>query len=474
MGMVYEDGKEYLRSNVYRKSSNASPNNAVVSALDGFGALPIKSDWGPLGVVTTHYVATADTTMKDTYGSGGTMSVATAYMSGGLNTLRLVRLGTGGTNGTLVLTSGEDETDAVILTLKYPGAHEFTATVRDKIGSTTERELVIYDGAKAKETITFTAGEKEPEALEQAVTEKNSEYVTAKATENITGALTTIAQKPFEGGENPTVTTEDYLTAFEAFEPYFYNTIALDTIDSDVQALLKEYLNTSFDEGNLGIGVIGEKGSAKLETRMKNAAANDDYLIVYFGSDYETSDGSVVSGAEAIAVAAGVIAATKSNESIVNMEMPGAASVTERLKNREYEAAIKSGLLLLSLNADGKVVFDNDANTLINPNENQDEGWKAIKRAKVRHEAFYRLDIEMDRLRGKINGDPDGIATAIQRGQAVLDAMALEKKLLNPSFTLDEEKGYGADYGYFFIDAVDIDTLKRIFLNYRWKYSENS
>ena len=94
--------------------------------------------------------------------------------------------------------------------------------------------------------------------------------------------------------------------------------------------------------------------------------------------------------------------------------------------------------------------------------------------AKVRHETFYRLDCEMDKLIGKVNGTKDGIANVIQRGQAVLDTMADEGKLIDPTFKIDTDKGYGADYGYFIVNAVDVDTLERIFVHYKWKYSENS
>lgn len=471
MGMTYEDGKEYLRPGVRRKSSNGNNTNAVASARDGIGALPISSDWGPLNTVTTHYVATADMSIKNTYGGGGTISVANAYMDGGLNTLYLVRIGTGGKNGSLELKSGENT--AVMLTLKYPGTYKFTASIRSKLGASDIKELVIYDGAKAVETTPFEAGEKEINNLVEAVA--NSRYVTADIAEGATGTLDAIAQQVFDGGENPTVTTADYMEAFEAFEPYYYNTIALDTVDKDVQAMLKEYLKTAFNDGNLAIAVIGEKGSAELSDRMKNAAQNDDYAIIYFGSDYFRADGSLVNGAEAIATAAGVIASTPSNKSITHMQMPGAVQLTERLKNRQYEEAIQNGLLLLSVDQNGNVIFDSGCNTLINPDvETQDDGWKKIKRAKVRHEAYYRLDCEMDKLIGKVDGLPDGIANVIQRGQAVLDTMAEEKKLIDPIFALDKELGYGADYGYFIITAVDADTLERIFLHYKWKYSENS
>ena len=108
------------------------------------------------------------------------------------------------------------------------------------------------------------------------------------------------------------------------------------------------------------------------------------------------------------------------------------------------------------------------------PDKNQDDGWKKIKRVKVRHETFYRLDKQMEKLIGKVNCDSDGIANVIQQGQMVLDEMAKERKLIDPTFIIDSEKGYGGDTAHFIIDAVDIDTLERIFLNYQFKYSENS
>ena len=280
MGYVYEDGKEYPRAGVYRRSSNGNVNNTVASALDGIGVLPIKSDWGPLNEVTIHEIGTSDVTMKNTYGTGGTMSVAEAYMDGGLDKLYLVRLGTGGKSGKIELKS--NETKAVTLTLKYPGTHEFTVSVRDKLGAESTRELVIYDGAKEVETITFASGTGEPKALEKAVEDIQSNYITAKAEDGVTDAITDVSQQPFEGGENPTVTTADYSTAFEAFEPYYYNTIALDTVDADVQALLIEYINTSFKDGNLAIAVIGDKGSVDINKRMDNASKIDNYPIVYF------------------------------------------------------------------------------------------------------------------------------------------------------------------------------------------------
>lgn len=476
MAMTYKEGQEYVRPNVYRRSSNAGNNTAVASARDGFGALPIQADWGPLGEVTTHYSTTA-TTISKTYGSSGTVKVANAFMTGGINTLYLIRLGAkdSGKAGTLTLQVAES-TDAITLTLKYPGKHPFTASVRTSLSDENTKEIVIYDGATAVETISFAVGdvENEVEAAIAAVTAANSNYITAAKIEEASGKLKDVAQQAFEGGEDPTVTNDDYRAAFEAFEPYFYNTIALDTTATDVQALLVDYLSAAYEEGNLGFCVLGSADGDDFEKRNKAASANNDYRVIYFGSSYISVTGEKISGAEAIATVAGVIASVPSNESITHRSMPQAANITERLKNREYEEAIKNGLLLLSVNGDGQVVFDSGINTLVNPSSDQDDGWKKIKRAKVRHEAYNRLDREMDKLIGKIQGDPDGIANVIQRGQAVLDAMAAERKLIDPTFILDPEKGYGADYGYFVIDAVDVDTLERIFLHYRWKYSANS
>ena len=72
----------------------------------------------------------------------------------------------------------------------------------------------------------------------------------------------------------------------------------MDTVDSDVQALLIEYINTSFKDGNLAIAVIGDKGSVDINKRMDNASKIDNYPIVYFASDFINSDGETVSGPE--------------------------------------------------------------------------------------------------------------------------------------------------------------------------------
>jgi hypothetical protein len=314
----------------------------------------------------------------------------------------------------------------------------------------------------------------EPEELSKAVAAFGSEYIAARITENATGSITAVAQQKFEGGTNPTVTPESYTEAFTALEPYFYNTIALDTVDPDIQSLLKEYLNEAANEGNLGIAVIGENGSSALSTRIANAKKINDPTFVYFGSDFGTVEDTTVSGAEAIATVAGVISSTPSNESIVHKKMPGAVKVAERLTNTQYSNAISNGLLLLSVYDDGSVVFDSGVTTLTEPSENQDEGWKKIKRVKVRHEAYNRLDRQLSKLIGKVNGDDDGISYVIQKGQEVLDTMKDEQKILNPSFTLDEENGYGSDYAYFIVAFDDIDTLERIFLIYQFKSSTNS
>ena len=47
-------------------------------------------------------------------------------------------------------------------------------------------------------------------------------------------------------------------------------------------------------------------------------------------------------------------------------------------------------------------------NTLVLPTAKEDEGWKKIKRVKVRFELFQRLNDTVEPLIGRINNDPDG------------------------------------------------------------------
>lgn len=128
-----------------------------------------------------------------------------------------------------------------------------------------------------------------------------------------------------------------------------------------------------------------------------------------------------------------------------------------------------SGMILFSKSSDGQIWFDSGVTTLVAPDENQDAGWKKLKRTKVRNELMHRLDVIMERLIGKVNCDDNGIADVLQAGMGLLKDMAREKKILDgATFTLDAENPKTSDSAWFVVEADDIDSLEKIYLHYRF------
>ena len=175
---------------------------------------------------------------------------------------------------------------------------------------------------------------------------------------------------------------------------------------------------------------------------------------------------------------AGVIAATPSNQGIVHTVIDGATELCgESLTHAQYEEAIYSGMLMVSMSNEGKIWYDSGINTLTNPDAPaQDLGWKKIRRVKVRFEMIERLDRVMAPKVGRVSASTDGIADIIQAGQRVLDAMADNEGKLAQGAQFMEDKTNPAtgDSAWFIIQADDIDSLEKIYLQYQFRYIQES
>lgn len=468
MGATYTAGEVKIRPGVYSRYENKS-TGAIASADDGKVAVVIQSNWGPLGVATV--LETGEGITK-AYGNGGSVDVAQKIYNAGATQLIVVRVGTGGTKGTLSLKDDADA-DVVTLTTKYAGDRALSVTIREKLSDANVKEFIVYEDGAVKESLTFEKGEAEPAALVEAVNKTSSYFDAVKAADG-SGVVAAISQSAITAGTNPEITNEDYSNAFAVLEAYKFNVIALDTNTNAVHLLLHAFIKRVCENGLLCMGVVGEPTTVAFADRCTNAASFNDEKIVYVGGAYKESDGTVVEGYKAAAVIAGVIASTPSNQSIVHRNITGAFEPVEKLTNSQYERGIKSGMLLFSDNGDGGVWVDSGVNTLVSPAQNQDDGWKKIKRTKVRFELFDRMDRTIAPVIGKINCDNDGVANVVQLGGSVLTAMAAENKILaGGSFYEDVENPHKGDSAWFIIDVDDIDTLEKIYLNYQLRFSSN-
>ena len=468
MGATYTAGETKIRPGVYSRYENKS-TGAIAGADDGKVAVVIQSNWGPLGVATE--LETSEGIAK-VYGNGGTVDVAQKIYAAGATKLFVVRAGSGGTKGTLTI-QDDAGADVVALTTKYEGNRALSVTIREKLSDSNVKEFIVYEDGAVKETLTFARGTAEPDALVDAIKE-NSAYFDAEKKSDGSGSVAAITQSAITAGTNPEITNDSYATAFSVLEPYKFNIIAIDTNSTAVHLLLHAFIKRVYENGLLCMGVVGEPTSVEFSDRCTDASAFNDEKMVYVGGSYKDADGNVVEGYSAAAVVAGIIASTPSNQSIVHKAVTGAFETVEKLTNSQYERAIKSGMLLFSDNGDGGIWIDSGVNTLVTPAQNQDDGWKKIKRTKVRFELFDRMDRTIAPVIGKINCDNDGVANVIQLGGSVLTAMAAENKILaGGSFYEDMENPHKGDSAWFIIDVDDIDTLEKIYLNYQLRFSSN-
>ena len=132
-------------------------------------------------------------------------------------------------------------------------------------------------------------------------------------------------------------------------------------------------------------------------------------------------------------------------------------------------------MLMLSLSPDGQIWYDSGVNTLVTPADDQDNGWKKIRRVKTRFEIIDRLDRALAPKVGRVPASNDGIADVIQTGQRVLDMMVNEGKLMSgASFIEDPNNPYTGDSAWFIIQVDDIDSLEKIYLEYQFRYSQQA
>ena len=471
MAVFYNEGESKKRPGVYQRHTNTG-FDAPAGAKDGICAIPVKATWGPLGKVLKNTYANELTKHygSGTYGDGYTVPAAAAMFNGGASIVYTYRLGTGGKQASKELASG------LTATAKYPGTLPISVAVQEKLGDSAKKQLLVYTGTTLVETWTFAADGK-AEGANLVAAAADSEYITVTGTA-ATIANLAVASGALTGGEDPAVTNEDYSAAFAALEPYYYNTIALDVDDDEnmtLSLLLQTYKANAYKLGKLGLAVVGEKTSVNFDTRCSHALAFNDAKVVYLGGGW-ISGAESKDGVMAICHTAGIIASTPSSQGITHAVITGATDLCESLTYAQYEQAIDCGMLMVSMSPDGSIWYDSGITTLTSPESGtQDDGWKKIRRAKVRFELINRLDGVLAPKVGRVSADTDGIADIIQTGQRVLDQMVNEGKLMSgATFAEDSSRPYTGDSAWFIIQVDDVDSLEKIYLQYQFRYSQNS
>lgn len=442
--------------------------SSAAGIMNGVTAVIFRADFGPLN---TAVELNAEDGYEKTFGTGFTTDAVREAVAGGAKTVIACRVGSGGTQGTVCLKDVDGE-DALSITAKYPGEKDFMVTVRGKLSDPALKECIFYAGTAEFEKIEFTAGEGEAQALADALAASKNFKAELKENKG-SAALATVSQGVFANGTNPETTIGDYSNAFAQVEPYEFNTICLDTEDTELHLLLQSFVNRIFSAGSLAQAVVAERHTVDLETRIMHAASFNDEKMNYVLNAHVDEQGTVIDGYQTAARIAGMVGAASANSSLTHTVISGFSEILEKLTNTEIISAEKKGCIVLSYNKARQVWIDNAINTLVTPADNQDDGWKKIRRVKTRFELVRRINTTADGLVGKVDNDRNGRATVISQIQGVGDTMREEGKLA--ACTVTESSAYKADgdSAWFDIDVVDKDSMEHIYMTFLFGFSTN-
>lgn len=466
MAGYFQVGEEKIRPGSYYNIGTGDKIGADV--INGVTAVIFRSNFGPLGEVVE---LNKDEGYIDMFGTDGTTDALREALNGGALTLLACRLGNGGKCSTVTLQDTEGE-DCVELSTRYPGSKEFSITVREKLTDSELKECIIFSGTKEVEKVTFGAGGGEVGLLVTALT--NTDNFIAKAAEGKEkGTLNNVSQQAFTTGTDPEITNDSYSEALELLEPHTFNTICLDTEDKAVHAMLLSYIDRIFENGSFTQAVVAETNKLDIETRMKHAAGYDNFKMNYVLNPKLDIQGTVIDGYQTAARIAGMISAVPSNKSLTHTVINNATELLEELPPAKITKAETMGCIVLAKNTKKKVWIDYAINTMINPTEDYDKGWKKIRRVKTRFEMLRRCNQVTDDLVGKVDNDSNGRKTIISNLNDVGAAMIGEGKL-NYFNAMESTKFVSdGDSCWFDIDVIDKDSAEHIYCMYKFQFSTN-
>lgn len=465
-------GETKVRPGEYHRVENGG-GIVAAGARNGILAGVIRANWGPLNEVVTFDPSTS---VKRVYGAGSGMTqdlISYMFLGGGTKGY-FVRVGSGGTAGTINLKDGATQPENVVaLTAKYVGNRAFTVTIRDSLINTSKRECVIYDGTSEFEKVSFEKEASGGEAAALVAAFADSENFYATKLDDGNGELASVTQAAFTAGTNPTVTNDAYSDAMNALEPYAFNVLCVDSETAAVHALVQAFIDRIYVAGYYPMAVLSEPKSTAntLAVRMNHAASYNDEKIVYVLNGARDTSGELIEGYRNAARIGGIIAAVPANQSTTHYVVSGYAGLSESLTNTQIESALLSGCLVLTTNSAGQVWIEQGINTLITPDGDHDPGWKKIRRVKTRFELMQRIGDTVAPLVGKVNNDTDGRNAVIAAGQDIINVMCAEKKLISGTMIEDEANPPKGDSAWFLIAVDDIDSIEKFYLTYRFRYA---
>ena len=386
--------------------------------------------------------------------------------------------------GTVSFTAAVETTENYVekgrmtVQVKYPGARMFSYQIKEDITTPNTKVLSVLENGTVLETLPFKTGEDQDEGANLVEQLRKSKYLEIKEDEvkhKVGDVIDPVATEKITGGRNPKITNQSYTDAFSIASRTRFNAFVIDTVDPTVQNLAAEFNTQLFENGYFSFFVAGTPSDDNMQQKIEKAQNFDDKNIILTGSGYRDVDGKEVDEALFAAQIAGMVSSIPSSRSITNKQVKNAVELLNSYTNEEYEQADTNGLITLAIDDEDRIVVELGVTTLNTLVEGiDDEGWKKIKRGRIRQELFQRCNISLNQAKGDLTPDDDGYSYAKSRLILVLEEMVVEKKI-RPGYEIERRivPDEPQDEVSFDIKVRDYDSLEKFKLHYNFsKFAE--
>ena len=229
---------------------------------------------------------------------------------------------------------------ALTATAKYNGSRGNDLSVAIIADPDTEGNFVVQTA--------LSGSIKDTQSAKTADTLQANEWVAFSGT----GALSASSGSSLTGGKDGTVSSAAYSSFLTALEPYDFNILIYDGMDTTVQAAYTSFAKRLRD-------TLGKKCQVVMADVESNSEA-----VISVKNGVILSDGTTITPQQATWWVGGSQAGANYNESLVYAQYPNATDVSPRLTSAEIDDALSAGQILF-FEEFGDVKVMSDINTLV-------------------------------------------------------------------------------------------------------------
>jgi hypothetical protein len=308
----------------------ASPN--TVMADRGVATMPLIMDWGPEGEVIevlSSDLLNGNSRTKIGYGASDSKSLLFCLCLSNCYKLLAYRLNRG------------EKADAVLGNL--------TATAKYSGLRGNDISLAVLANDSAFDVVTFVDGSEEDRQTVSAISElADNDWLDFSGSE----ALAAVAVTALTGGTNGSVESTDYEDYFTAMKVLSWQVMGIPSSDASLPPLLKAYI----------VDLRDNKGK-KVQGVAYNYLADHEGMISS-KQGFKTAT-ATVSAADFVAWLTGAEAGTSIDESLTYRLIDDAVEIVGEMTDDQVGAALQAGWLVISKRVDGKIIVEQDINTLV-------------------------------------------------------------------------------------------------------------